>query len=436
MKSKIHKFKSVKKYAICKKLILTISLLSFLALGSRAQIMINGQAWKPKTKEQKEADKKAREDEKALNKFSKSELKQLLDMSAYPDLETDKQKLMGIAKIYNTGGRYPTVDEVYKRINEYPASDQSLDVIKEKYKDYFAARWQKCRQDEEYKAQQMARKDDIEEWHVTAQKRTDEFHKYISDQYYYEAAKKMLTEVLAEIEAARKGMKVSDNSSDDAYGSGKRLNTQVPGFTKEFKDAEYYNKCIAFIYGSDSKELAEITSLKKECESDLELAKKESKEAAVRNEEIAKQERKKQDEAEESHHKADLLAEIEKAKNTKCPVDKYAGADKQALKNLVIKEWKENAGENVKLIKVYITGSQWERFKGYSRDGSSYNKYDNSKLAVAIIYQTNNATEAEAKVALVEYSYVWKNHINGNKMNLGKDGNSQGPEYIYLSNIK
>ena len=74
-------------------------------------------------------------------------------------------------------------------------------------------------------------------------------------------------------------------------------------------------------------------------------------------------EKNKEAEEEESHtvSKADMIAS---AKVTECPVDVYTGADKQALKNIVMSDWKKIVGPDSKLLKVYITGSQWVTKKG------------------------------------------------------------------------
>lgn len=141
--------------------------------------------------------------------------------------------------------------------------------------------------------------------------------------------------------------------------------------------------------------------------------------------------------AEEAHQKADFLEEIKTAKNNKCPIDIYTGADKQALKNIVINDWKKSSPD-LKILKVYITGQQWERKTGYDLNNKNAAKYDNSILNIVIIYEATEPELIENKMAKTTSSYLYKNNLNaGSKPALNKNyDNSNRDSFILLSNVK
>ena len=138
--------------------------------------------------------------------------------------------------------------------------------------------------------------------------------------------------------------------------------------------------------------------------------------------------------------KVDLAEITKRANETKCPADAYSGADKQALKNIVIADWnKLDLVQNTKykLLKVYITGTQWQTQKGYDKVGASYSKYDNSTLKIKMVYETTEPDEMKAKVARIQEGYLYKNNLNtGSKTELGKVAWEDYRSYIFISNVK
>lgn len=405
-------------------------------ISAFSQITINGKEWKPKSKEEKEAEKKKKEEEKLAEekrkedlkreeenklKYPKSEIDRITDKEMYPSNKDDCNKLSNILSIYQTANSY-NQDEI-KAMNKFPQSLKDIEKIKTTYKEYL----------EMSIATKLT-------YHMLGDK----------DWYYYgsvsemEKFKKKIAESYANpLELGKKKEQAIKLKVDYK----KNNNTPVSGYDEIdplLQQITFYKEVSKFLKGEGNPEEIELQLIKKNCEEYINSVTKplieENKAQLAKKEKEEMQEREKRNKEDvESHNNADFNDKMEGIEKVKCPVDGYTGADKQSLKNSIITEWNEKNRENengAKILKVYITGKQWERKTGYDGLGTgTASKFDVSTLDVQIIYQTNNSKEIAAKVATIEYTKVCKDHLNPGKKAYLSANVEEGP-YIYLSVIK
>lgn len=95
----------------------------------------------------------------------------------------------------------------------------------------------------------------------------------------------------------------------------------------------------------------------------------------------------------------------------KCPVDAYAGADKEALKNEIKKQWLESFPQTT-VLKIKITSPSWSKKISAIRTGSGHNAsaqlFDESKLDIAVIISDPNSND----IARVYPGMLTKDNLN------------------------
>lgn len=199
---------------------------------------------------------------------------------------------------------------------------------------------------------------------------------------------------------------------------------------KDYKKFDTYIDCAIKNQGEDSEDAKKIRALKQEMYDMIYQTKDNAK---LLNSDSAKAE----------ISKKELY---EKAGKTSCPADNYKGSDKSALKSKIINEWANDdmCGKDYKILKVYITGEDWEKAQGYdySRSQDSFKKYDESALKVAVVCvpadgQIKYSYATVDDVAYIIYYSLIKDHINNNKINYTNfDCNKVNGTYIMQTAVK
>lgn len=324
-------------------IVLILSMLLSESIYSQITIQTN---WGNKNKEDKEKDKK--EDDTKNKPTTKT----------FTNFGTDKAKLKEYHDEYYYLGEY--LNDYIRPIEDYTSAVSFTDSLNKEYDGY----WTNPSNGEMYGMYNVYKET------ISKMK---EFSAMISSNYSdaYDQGIKSLKSIITTAENFKTSL--ADTAS---------WNYSIGGTTK---DVNFYIAAQKFLKGENDenavKLMAEkITTLEKvkTLKNETQVLINEKYAAAV----LAAKEKAKQD---------SIKYAFKQIQITECPVDKYLGADKEALKAKVKAIWDCS---KYQIVKVYITEVQWEREKGERWDDlkKAYVYYDKSYLYVDVICKRTDGT--------------------------------------------
>lgn len=334
---------------------------------------------------------KAKEDSKSniLSRYNDAQIQKILDKSSYPEYDNDYRKLEKIKKLYifqqNGNTFYGTMDYDFNKaksqVSEFTSSRKQLSESSSRYTEFWDV----------YKAR-MNENESMHKLYLEDKKAIDEFERVLAT--YGDP----LTEINKKLEEAL-------STANELKAKGSLKDT--------WNNNQYDLKVIPALDRADFLILVRQATKENDAEN-ITLAKK------------AAESRGKCEEIKAGIRQAELEA-------VKCPVEKYKGTDKEALKKRVRAEWTKSY-PNDKILGIYIVDEQWDRQKGsnWNQNYNRYEQYDNSWLMVRVIIQNT------AQLATIYEASIGKNHLNGNTLDLSYFNKSLGISKgeILVKNVK
>lgn len=314
--------------------------------------------------------KNARAD--SIKTLSNEDITKILDKTNYPTYDTDLKWIKTAKTRYSYSAKYDP-RKVLNFINEKDSFNKQVKKILRVYEVYWLAHELKL-----YEKSEMEKEYNGLQYHISNQKNLDELIEkdlllnYTREpQDYIKAIKYYLNNALAETDEYKSHPRSGDGGSDPrAY-----YKDRIPDMVAK---AELVLMLFEKKVGSGDIAYAQL------------LEEKKAKAMAFQKDAL------------------NAYAVI------KPPVSKYAGADAASLKALIMETLKRDYPD-IKILKVYLTGTKWEKDEGYNysfgNSSASQTLRSESNLDAAVAIENKD----NPKTCYIFFGKINKDNTNGKK---------------------